>query len=38
MIYFKDWLRHDEVYSHDVVISGPFRFYHVALATGAIDV
>jgi hypothetical protein len=28
MIYFKDWLRHDEVYSHDVVISGPFRFYH----------
>ena len=28
MIYFKDWLRHDEGYSHDIVIHGPFRFYH----------
>lgn len=28
MIYFKDWLQCDEGYSHDIVINGPFRFYH----------
>jgi len=28
MIYFKEWLQYDEGYSHDIVINGPFRFYH----------